>query len=322
MSAPSWVLAARERLSAFVSEPSSPRPLGVFRIGVSLVLLAQAWTLADSLGVLFGDRGLIPWSVSGRLDSGWLPRLGLLAPLLQKLLGLSENGTLHALTSLYVLGLVGLLLGWRTRLCALVAFLGHATLLNTGTLFAYGIDIFGHIALFYCLVLPVGAAYALDSRAGRSSPASSAEATLGLRVLQVHLCLVYLSAGVEKALGPTWQQGTALWDSLMHPEYTRLDFAWMAFQPWVSWFGSWATLVVEVGYAVFVWPRRTRMLWVVLTVGLHAGIAFAMGLWLFSAIMAVLTVSAFGCEALRQPVEQGGSVGGAWAGWWLPRLTR
>jgi hypothetical protein len=47
------------------------------------------------------------------------------------------------------------------------------------------------------------------------------------------------------------------------------------------------------GYAFLVWPRRTRRLTALATLGLHAGIAVTMGLWSFSALMMVLTGSAF-----------------------------
>ena len=68
----------------------------------------------------------------------------------------------------------------------------------------------------------------------------------------------------------------------------------MAQVPWLSKAVSWGTLVIEIGYPFFVWPRRTRGLWVLLTLSLHAGIALFMGLWLFSGTMAVLTFAAFG----------------------------
>ncbi|MBM7113326.1 HTTM domain-containing protein [Archangium primigenium] len=285
------------RLVAFFLAPSSPRPLGVFRIGVSLVLLAQAWSLAGHIQELFGDRGLTPWSITAPLASPWMPRVETWVALARPW-GLNARESIQALCCAYALALAALLVGWRTRPAATLAWLLHAVLMNSAPLFIYGVEVFAHISLFYCVVLPVGAAFALDVRAGRTSDAPSAMATLGLRVLQLHLCLVYVSSGVEKALGATWQQGTAVWDAVMQPQFFRFDLTWLAHQPWVSMAASWGTLLVEVGYGVFIWPRQTRLFWVLLTLGLHAGIALFMGLWLFSGIMAVLTFAAFGWEAL------------------------
>ena len=49
------------------------------------------------------------------------------------------------------------------------------------------------------------------------------------------------------------------------------------------------TLVVEIGYAFLIWPRRTRSLWCFVTIGLHLGLGLFMGLVFFSSVMIVLT---------------------------------
>jgi hypothetical protein len=222
-----------------------------------------------------------------------------LIPFMERL-GLTARESIQVLASFYALSVIGLLLGWRTRGCAVVAWLGHTVLLNGGALFSYGLETFAHISLFYCTVMPVGSAFSLDVRAGRASSAPSPWATLSLRVLQLHLCIVYFMTGFEKSLGAPWQQGTAIWDILMQPQYSRYDVSWMAAHPWVSQLATWGTLVIELGYPFFIWSRRTRLPWILFTLGMHAGIALFMGLWMFSGIMSVLTFSAFGWSALRE----------------------
>lgn len=286
------------RWLAFVSAPGSPRPLGFLRVGLATLLLVQAWTLSGHLLLLFGDRGLAPWSLTEPSASAWMPHIGAVVRALRPF-GLASRESIQGLGAVYGLALVGLLLGWRTRACAAVAWGLHTLLLNSAPLFSYGFDLFAHIGLFYAVVMPVGAAYSLDVRSGRVLGGPSAEATLGLRVLQLHLCVVYFTTGVEKAIGAPWQEGTAIWEAVMQPQFAQFDFSWLAWHPWVSQAVTWGTLVIEVGYAALVWPRRTRALWVLLTVGLHAGIALFMGLWLFSAIMALLTVAAFGWDYLE-----------------------
>ncbi|WP_404365169.1 hypothetical protein ACIHQR_33195 [Corallococcus coralloides] len=293
MSARTWTSAVGARLAAFVGEPSSAQPLGVLRIGVAALLLIQAWSLSESLPELLGDRGWVPWSVSEVMASPAVPRVGSVVAALAPL-GFTQTAIIQGLAFAYALALLGLLLGLHTRLSAVVAWLLHTVLLNSISFFSYGVETFAHISLFYCAVMPVGTAYSLDVRAGRLSGAPSALATLSLRVLQVHLCIIYLTTGLEKLLGPVWREGTALWEVLMQPQYGQFDFAWLAVVPWLVKLATWGTLVVEVGYVFFIWPRRTRGLWVALTMGLHLGIAVMMGLWMFSGMMAVLTFAAFG----------------------------
>jgi predicted DCC family thiol-disulfide oxidoreductase YuxK len=112
-------------------------------------------------------------------------------------------------------------------------------------------------------------------------------------VLQAHLCVVYVSSGVAKASGAQWWNGEALWRALMRPDLGTLDFSWVAQVPWLAAIGCWATVALEVGYGVFVWPRRTRRWWTIGIVAMHAGIALTLGLWAFSFTMALLSVAAW-----------------------------
>ena len=100
------------RALSFLCEPRAPRPLGVFRIGVSLLLLIQAWTLSEHLVLLLDNRGLAPWSVSEVISSAWLPHIASVARALRPF-GLSARACIQGIGAVYVLCLVGLLLGWR-----------------------------------------------------------------------------------------------------------------------------------------------------------------------------------------------------------------
>jgi hypothetical protein len=43
----------------------------------------------------------------------------------------------------------------------------------------------------------------------------------------------------------------------------------------------------------FIWPRSTRKVWCIVTIGLHLGIGLVMGLVFFSSVMILLTVCFF-----------------------------
>jgi hypothetical protein len=282
----------RDAAGRFVSEPASPQPLAAFRIGVAAVLLAQAAAIAASLLELYGSRGIVQWPIAERMAAPGVPRLSWLASALAPL-GVSDAGSVRVVFLLYVGGLTGLLVGLRTRASAVVAWVTHVMLGASGTASTYGVDQWAGIALFYCVWMPVGDTWSADERADRTTGEPSAAARLGLRVLQLHLCIAYLASGIDKAAGEQWLNGEAVFRAVMRPDLAKLDLSWLASHPWVAVAACWATLVVELGYAVFVWPRRTRAVWAVATIGLHAGIAVAMGLWSFSAVMIVLTASAF-----------------------------
>ena len=66
---------------------------------------------------------------------------------------------------------------------------------------------------------------------------------------------------------------------------------------------GWVTLVVEIGYAFLIWPRRTRRAWAIATIGLHLGVGLFMGLVFFSSVMILLTGCLFLIPEEVQEVE-------------------
>lgn len=277
----------------FMTAPASPRPLSVFRIGIAAVLLAEAFAIAGNLLDLYGRDGLIQWSTGESLIPVGLPRLSWFTRALAPL-GLGHEGGVRLVFLAYVASLAALLVGWRTRPAAVVAWLIHLALKASGSAGSYGVDEFANIALFYCVWMPVGHDLSADRLSGRVSGAPSPAAGLALRVLQAHLCLVYGSSGILKASGHEWWDGESIWRAVMQPETgCPVDFGWLARWPWAAALAGWATLLFEAGFPILVWPPRTRAPWVLATIGLHLGIAFALGLASFSAIMIVFDVAAF-----------------------------
>jgi hypothetical protein len=207
-----------------------------------------------------------------------------------------------------------LLLGWQTRVMAFQAWFTGLVLCHSSILTTYGVDAFANIALFYCVLMPVGASMSLDRVTGRASGQATTSARLFLRLLQLHMCVVYLTAGLSKARGEQWWNGEAVWRALNMPQFSTFDMSWLANFPWVMLLASWGTLLIETGYPIGIWPARLRPWWLLAIVGMHLGIAVFMRLWLFSALLIVLNVSAFGSEWVERAGRKGRMV--------LSELTR
>ena len=216
---------------------------------------------------------------------------------LLKCFGFSADQSVTIFYWAYVTFLVALVVGWHTRVAAFLVCLSHYVMMNTISIFVYGLDIFLQIALFYLLVMPVAKAYSLDVWQGRVSSSPSWGVTLSRRVLQIHLCLAYISSGFEKVQSPAWWSGNVIWRSLVQPDFRQYDFIWLARFPWLAMLSSWFTMVMESGYCVAMWVPRLRVVWMAGIIVLHLGIALFMGLGLFGLIMILLTISAFGYEA-------------------------
>lgn len=274
----------------FVAAPASPRPLAALRIGIAATLLLQALAIAGNVMVLFGSRGVVQWSLTDNLIFPGVPRIRWLVELLGPI-GLTEDFVVRGTFVLYVAGLSALLFGWHTRLAAFTAWFTHLLLMMSHRSSLYGVDDFAHIVLFYFVWMPIGHAWSLDVAAGRVTSAPSFAARLSLRVLQLHLCLVYLSSGIEKATAPghQWLTGEVLWRSLVLPEFAQFDLSWLADYPWILRLSTWGTLALELGYAFFIWPRWTRVPTALATIGMHLGIAVLMGMVTFGLLMMCLT---------------------------------
>ena len=285
-----------DKINSFFTKPLSPMPLGIFRILIACFTLLQAALWYPDWHAFFGEEAWIQWEISKALNESWRLHMSdvhsLFAPL-----GFSTGHTVEIFFWVYVSSTVGLLLGWYTRLWAILTWACHYVLLATITTFVYGVDIFLHISMFYLMIMPVGKALSLDVRQGRVSPEPTWGVTLSIRVLQIHMCLAYLSAGYEKMLAADWWNGNVLWRSMVQPEFRQFDLIFLADYPWIVKILSWFTMIIEAGYFIGMYVPKVRILWLAGMIGLHLGIGMFLGLWLFGLIMIILSVSAFGYYA-------------------------
>ena len=289
----------RGDLMARLTRPQSPVPLGAFRIALSVVLLARFWAMRHSILDVYGPHGFVAWDVT---RAELLP--GLAHPLdLAIVLGVFGSDPIdvtYGLVGLELMALLLLLAGITSRMAAIVAFASDYFLMRAGAGVLYGLDHFGHVALFYCMFMPVGAALTLP-RWLRGAPAAPATGAAGLarRVLQLHLCIVYTSSGVEKACGPDWWSGEAIWRALTLPDFHWLDLHVLAHWPGFAALLGWGVLALESGYAFGMFFRRTRCLWLLGVISMHLGIGLFLNLGLFAGVMLLWNLSAFGSEALE-----------------------
>jgi hypothetical protein len=54
--------------------------------------------------------------------------------------------------------------------------------------------------------------------------------------------------------------------------------------------------LLEVSYPIFIWIKKTRRVWLICILTMHAAIGLLMGLYLFALVMIVLNLAAFGAN--------------------------
>ena len=271
----------RKKLAEFFYSPMSPAPLVWLRRGIAICLLAEIALLFRHRADLYGASALLKPALNDFLSSDpYLPRAAWF--------GLE----LDVLYGAYALSALWLLTGYLPRVAAALCCFLHVTFMTSNFFAAYGVDRFMHIALFYFIFMPT-----------RHGP-PSAEARFSLRVLQIHLSISYVAAGIEKILGHEWRSGEAIFLSMMLPDFGQWDVGWLAQVPWLAAIAAWGTLVLEILYVPGMWWKRTRPYWLAGICLLHAGIAVGLGLYLFSTVMIVLNGCLFATAFRLRPAPR------------------
>jgi len=124
-------------------------------------------------------------------------------------------------------------------------------------------------------------------------------ANVVIRLIQVHMCIVYLAAGAAKLQGSAWWDGTAVYLTLLTHELAPMDLRWIAARDWlwqgIGLAGNAFTLAFELSFVFLVWHRLWRPVVLAAAVVMHLGIAVSMGLGAFSLAMLI------GCLAFVPP---------------------
>lgn len=277
------------RINNLFFKPESANTLAFFRIAISAFALVQLFVLLPDWMWLYGPEGLLPWQISEALNTNNTPSLLFVSEHLH----ISASATVYIVTSIYFLSLVGLLIGFKTRLMGVLAWLMHIILNTTGHFTAYGVETFLHIALFYCAVLPVGCCKSIDA-IKKTNQVPSYLITLSVRLIQLHLCIMYLACGIEKSLGAQWWNGEAVWIALQQDQFHQVNTGWMAQLSFIPKLFGWGTLFIETLYPVAIFFKRTKKFWLISIISMHAFIAVFLGLQLFGALMILLNLTAFG----------------------------
>jgi hypothetical protein len=292
-----------QRLVGLLFPSESDRWLTVFRIGLGLQVTLYTLFLRSDWHDLFSSsgNGLVGREVGEAISSFDSP----LIPKFSWLIAVGRNLNMNEETVLTVawVGLLSagcfLLLGLLSRPAAVAAWFLHLCAAESGGLLAYGADSFMTTALFYLMLSPLPGRYSLDNWIAK--PKSENPRALGFwrRVLQLHLCFVYLIGGLAKLLGSGWWDGSNLWQALIRPPFNLVAPDFLIHFRYVLPLLGVSICLLEVSYPIFIWWKKTRLIWLGCILAMHAGIGLMMGLYLFALVMIVMNLAAFGVPGPR-----------------------
>ena len=288
----------KTRLLEFLFPTETDRWLTVLRVGLGLEVTLYSLSLRnDWIYLLSGpDRTLAEALLS--LESRLIPRLAWFVALAARV-GWHEQTLLFAAwVCLFAAG-CGLIFGIASRGSAILAWFVHLCAAKSGGFVSYGMDNFVTIGLFYLMLSPLPDHFALDCRLRQLRQKDPELLGFWRRVLQLHLCIIYFFSGLTKCLGSGWWNGSNVWRALIRPPFNIIDPEILVRWKYLFPLGGIFIFALEFGYPYFIWSRTTRKIWLVGICGMHVVIGITMGMYLFSLVMIVLNVAAFGPGLLR-----------------------
>lgn len=288
---------AKQRLIELLFPAETDTWLTILRIGLAAQLIVFCFSIrSDWRYLLASSGGLNSRALAERilsLESILIPRLGWLVSLGARI-GLSEERVLALIWVALVVASLLLLIGFASRSCAATTWLLHLGTVKSGTLVAYGVDNFVTIGLFYLMLSPLPDRFALDWRLRKRQLQDRHLLGFWRRVLQTHLCLIYLFGGIAKSIGAGWWDGTNLWRALIRPPFNVVPADVLIHFKYFFPIAGIAICVVETCYPFLVWNRQLRRPWLLAILFMHVGIGLAMGMYLFASVMIILNLAAFG----------------------------
>ncbi|MFM8251971.1 MAG: HTTM domain-containing protein [Planctomycetota bacterium] len=306
------VLAARQWLSEvaavwnqFWFHPTRPHTLALIRIlsGAMLLYTHAVWSL-DLLAFL-GPQGWLSREAARAMNRSpwaWSFWWWVESPTL--------IWTLHLLAlSIFFL----LMIGCATRFTALLSFLLTLAYCHRLPGALFGLDQVNAMLSMYVMLGPSGAVYSWDAwwrrrrTPGATTVADAAprlSTNLVIRLIQVHLCIVYLFGGISKLKGTMWWDGSAVWFALANQEYQTWDLLWLGQWPWLIALLTHLTVFWETFYPVLIWPRLTRPVMLIMAVAVHGGIALCLGMPTFGLAMLIANLSFVSPESVERCVSR------------------
>jgi hypothetical protein len=266
--------------NTFWFRPVETSSLALIRVGFALVVLGWSISIGHDVLSFFSHDGLLPaqpdYGASG--DTG---RWGLLG-------FASGHATVLGVHAALIVSAVLVLVGFGTRAASVVVFLCLVAFTRRDPWVMNSGDALLRVLALYVALAPAGAALSVDRwlevrRSGQAFWAFPARAPWALRLIQVQLSIIYLTAFWLKSGGEAWREGTAVSYALRVGDLERLPVpGFVTSSLLLANLMTYGAMVLELAIAVLVWNRVLRP-WVLLAgVALHLGIDYSIRVGFFS----------------------------------------
>jgi hypothetical protein len=270
-------------LDSWIHAPLDPHLAAIIRIGCGFLMFLNFFAALPHVEMWWSEHGFLPYAPSKFvIDSNtwtlfdWLPH---------------TDTVLWTCWTLVCVQAALLTLGVAGRFQAACLFVWAITFNHRNGLIIDGEDIVFRLMMFFMAFMPASDVWSVKAWINKKRGKTEIPERDGwaLRLMQIQICIVLWSAGMEKLNGGMWWGGTAMY-YVMHlddffghlpvPDFVRSNLLF-------SRLLTWASLWIEVGGPMLIWFKETRRFALLAILGLHFGIEYMMNLYLFQWIMLV-----------------------------------
>ena len=258
------------------------RSLGLFRIGIALILLYDLLLRSFELSFFYTDLGATPrevlWHSPFPMGIVWWISPHMLSG------SFAWQAFLLLLSALFG---VALLLGYRTSWAVAISWFLLMGSQARQPMILQGNDVLLRCALFWSFFVPLGARFSLDSLAKTATTYHSNRIlSWGTAAIILQLSLVYFNAGIPKVSYEWRGDFNALYYVLNMDYFTNPFGYWLLQYPAILVLLTKATLLLEVSVPfLLLMPLGNaylRLILFAIIVGFHLGIYLCMDVGLFS----------------------------------------
>lgn len=300
----------------FFFTPADPTPLGVIRAITGALIFWNLCVYGMDLERFFGPDGWVPlaaleslrppgmdgiWSFWFHVPDAWL----------------------RPVWALCLVVAACMTVGLFSRTASILGWVIVVSTVRRATPYLFGFDqILSTLALYVAVTGASGQAFSLDRFLARRRaaaaemaarrgggiarwplpsgvPAPTVSANLALRLIQIHLCVIYGMSGFAKLRGEMWWEGVAVWPTWIDREFTGMDLTWMADHLWAVNLATFGTLFVEIAYPFLIWSPLLAPILLATVIAMHLGIGVSLGLVEFATAMIAMNIAFFSGAWLR-----------------------
>jgi hypothetical protein len=284
--------------------PSDAIVVSLLRVLTALVALWWYLSLLPDLQNWFGPNGM--FSLDLALQQRSMSDTRFAVSLLDYVNSASQLWLVYGLGAV---ALVMMLFGLFSRIATIASLIFVLSFIHRAPMLSRPVDEILAPWLLYLCIGPSGANFSIDAilrrRRERNRDASlqlsapnvvySSAATVAIRLMQVHLVLIYGAMIIAQAQGAAWWQGTAVWWLMARPESRLVDLTGLSglglsFQYVVNFFTH-AIVLFELCFVFLIWNPIARPLLITLGIIMWLGLALIGGSVSFAILMLIANLA-------------------------------